>query len=167
MASVKPTFTDFDDLLMEDVKNAGKSSACSISEFVQILRRADMNGADRLFGGHLMTWMDEIAAVSARRYAEGPVTTACIENMRFLRPAHLNETLVVTGRVIYTGRTSMEVLVTAETEAYDAQRTLIADARFILVALDEEEHPRAVAPLILTTEQEKTLFKEAQRRRMK
>ena len=33
-----------------------------------------MNGADRLFGGHLMTWMDEVAAVSARRYAEGPVT---------------------------------------------------------------------------------------------
>ena len=88
---------------------SGKSAACSVSEFVQILRKANMNGADRLFGGHLITWMDEVAAVSARRYAGGPVTTACIENMRFLRPAHLNETLVVTGRVIYTGHTSMEV----------------------------------------------------------
>ena len=153
---------------MKQVDSAGgKTTACSLSEFVQILRRADMNGADRLFGGHLMTWMDEVAAVSARRYAEGPVTTACIENMRFLRPAYLNQTLVITGRVIYTGRTSMEVLVTAETEAYDAERTLIADAHFILVALDEDEHPLAVAPLIPTTEQEKTLFEEAQKRRMK
>lgn len=145
----------------------GKSAACSVSEFVQILRRADLNGADRLFGGHLMTWMDEVAAVSARRYAEGPVTTACIENMRFLHPAHLNETIVVTGRVIYTGRTSMEVLVTAETEAYDGQRTLIADAHFILVALDEKEHPRAVAPLISTTQEEKALYEEAKKRREK
>ena len=145
----------------------GKSAACSVSEFVQILRKANMNGADRLFGGHLITWMDEVAAVSARRYAEGPVTTACIENMRFLRPVHLNETLVVTGRVIFTGRTSMEVLVTAETEAYDAQRTLIADAHFILVALDEEEHPRAVAPLIPVTDEEKALFEEAKKRRGK
>lgn len=145
----------------------GKSAACSVSKFVQILRKANMNGADRLFGGHLITWMDEVAAVSARRYAEGPVTTACIENMRFLRPAHLNETLVVTGRVIFTGRTSMEVLVTAETEAYDAQRTLIADAHFILVALDEEEHPRAVAPLIPVTDEEKALFEEAKKRRGK
>jgi len=145
----------------------GKSSECSVSEFVQILRQANMNGANRLFGGDLITWMDEIAAVSARRYAEGPVTTACIENMRFLRPAHLNETLVVTGRVIFTGRTSMEVLVTAETEAYDAQRTLIADAHFILVALDEKEHPRAVAPLIPTTDEEKALYEEAKKRRQK
>ena len=153
---------------MKQVDSAGgKTAACSLSEFVQILRRADMNGADRLFGGHLMTWMDEVAAVSARRYAEGPVTTACIENMRFLRPAYLNQTLVITGRVIYTGRTSMEVLVTAETEDYDAQRTLIADARFILVALDEDEHPRAVAPLTPVTEQEKEWFEEAKKRRIK
>ena len=145
----------------------GKSSECSVSEFVQILRQANMNGANRLFGGHLITWMDEVAAVSARRYAEGPVTTACIENMRFLRPAHLNETLVVTGRVIFTGRTSMEVLVTAETEAYDATRKLIADAHFILVALDENEHPRAVAPLIPVTNEEKELYAEAKKRREK
>ena len=154
---------------MKNTDSAGgtKSAACSVSEFVQILRRADMNGADRLFGGHLMTWMDEVAAVSARRYAEGPVTTACIENMRFLHPAYLNETLVVTGRVIWTGRTSMEVLVTAETEDYSACRTLIADAHFILVALDENEKPRAVAPLLPVTEQEKELFEEAKKRRIK
>lgn len=145
----------------------GKTAACSVAEFVQILRQANINGANRLFGGHLITWMDEVAAVSARRYAEGPVTTACIENMRFLRPAHLNETLVVTGRVIFTGRTSMEVLVTAETEAYDATRTLIADAHFILVALDENEHPRAVAPLIPVTDEEKELYAEAKKRREK
>ena len=145
----------------------GKSAACSVAEFVQILRQANINGANRLFGGHLITWMDEVAAVSARRYAEGPVTTACIENMRFLRPAHLNETLVVAGRVIFTGRTSMEVLVTAETEAYDAKRTLIADAHFILVALDENEHPRAVAPLIPVTDEEQALYEEAKKRREK
>ena len=145
----------------------GKTAACSVAEFVQILRQANINGANRLFGGHLITWMDEVAAVSARRYAEGPVTTACIENMRFLRPAHLNETLVVTGRVIFTGRTSMEVLVTAETEAYDATRILIADAHFILVALDENENPRAVAPLIPVTDEEKELYAEAKKRREK
>ena len=147
--------------------NDPKSAVCSISEFVQILRQENMNGANRLFGGHLITWMDEVAAVSARRYAEGPVTTACIENLRFLRPAHLNETLVVTGRVIFTGHTSMEVLVTAETEGYDGARELIADAHVILVALDEEEHPRAVAPLIPVTDEEKALYEEAKKRRAK
>lgn len=153
--------------MQNTIPEGGKSAACSVSEFVQILRQANMNGANRLFGGHLITWMDEVAAVSARRYADGPVTTACIENLRFLRPAHLNETLVVTGRVIFTGRTSMEVLVTAETEGYDGTRVLIADAHIILVALDEEEHPRAVAPLIPVTDEEKALYEEAKKRREK
>ena len=146
---------------------SGKHAKDSVSEFVQILRKENMNGANRLFGGHLMTWMDEVAAVCARRYAQGPVTTACIENLRFLHPAYLNETLAVTARVIYTGRTSMEVLVTAETEAYDGVRTSIADAHFVLVALDENEHPRPIPPLIPETDEERALFEQAKANREK
>ncbi|MBQ8310980.1 MAG: acyl-CoA thioesterase [Clostridia bacterium] len=136
-------------------------SADSITEFAQIIRMENVNGAGRLFGGHLMVWMDEIAAVSARRYAKGPVTTACVENLRFLHPAYRNETLVVTGRVIYTGKTSMEVLVTAEVERYSGERELIADSHVILVALDENDHPCAVPVLVPETDLEKTLFEEA------
>ena len=140
----------------------------SVSEFVQILRKENMNGADRLFGGHLLTWMDEVSAVCARRYAKGPVTTACIENVRFLRPARLNQILAVTAKVVYTGCTSMEVLVRAEVEEdCDGVRTLVADARFILVALDENEHPRAILPLCPETEEERALYEEARQRRAK
>lgn len=139
--------------------------ADSVAEFVQIIRKADINGADRLFGGHLLTWMDEVAAVSARRYAQLPVTTACIENLRFLHPAYLNETLVVTGRVIYVGRTSMEVLVLAETESYSGERQRIADGHFILVALDENEHPAPVPPLQPQTEEEQRWYADAAAKR--
>jgi acyl-CoA hydrolase len=112
-----------------------------------------------------MTWMDEIAAVCARRYAKGPVTTACVEKLRFLRPAYCNETLVITGRVIYTGKTSMEVLVNAEIERFSKERELIADSHVILVALDDDEKPRAVPKLIPETEQEKAWYEEAKARR--
>lgn len=140
-------------------------SADSVTEFAQIIRMENVNGAGRLFGGHLMVWMDEISAVSARRYAKGPVTTACVENLRFLRPAYQNETLVVTGRVIYTGRTSMEVLVTAEVERFSGARDLIADSHVILVALDDNERPRTVPVLVPETEQEKDWYEEAKKRR--
>ena len=140
----------------------------SVSEFVQILRKENMNGADRLFGGHLLVWMDEVSAVCARRYAKGPVTTACIENVRFLCPARLNQILIVTAKVIYTGRTSMEVLVRAEVEKdLDGARTLVSDARFILVALDENERPRAILPLCPETDEERALYEEARQRRAK
>ncbi len=137
----------------------------SFAEFVQILRQENVNGAGRLFGGHLMGWMDEIAAVSARRYAKGPVTTACVEDLRFLRPAFSNETLVIHGRVVRTGRTSMEVLVEAFVERFDGSRDSIADAHFVLVALDDSEKgKREIPPVIPETPEEKVLFDAALQR---
>ncbi len=147
------------------VEPQGKHPSDSFAEFVQILRMENVNGAGRLFGGDLMAWMDDVAAISARRYAHTPVTTACIENLRFLHPAYHNESMVVTGRVVYTGRTSMEVLVTAEVERLTGERDLIADGRFILVSLDENEHPCPVPPVVPVTRQEKDWYEEAKKRR--
>ena len=35
----------------------------------------ELNQADVLAGGFLMTWMDEIAGITSQRYAGPPVTT--------------------------------------------------------------------------------------------
>lgn len=144
---------------------AGQTPDVSRAEFVQILRMANINGAGRLFGGHLLEWFDEVSAISARRYAHGPVTTACIDRVRFLKPAYQNESMVVTGRVVRTGRTSMDVYVTAEVERYTGERDLIADGHFILVALDENERPCPVPPLIPVTDEDKRLYAEAEARK--
>ncbi|MBQ9773994.1 MAG: acyl-CoA thioesterase [Clostridia bacterium] len=146
---------------------ARQSPSVSAAEFVQILRMENVNGAGRLFGGDLIAWMDDVSAISARRYAHCPVTTACIESLRFVRPAYQNESMVVTGRVVWTGRTSMEVLVRAEVERFTGERDLIADGRFILVALDENEHPCPVPPLLPETDEERRLYEEAAARHAK
>lgn len=134
----------------------------SFAEFVQILRQENVNGAGRLFGGHLLGWMDEVSAVCARRYAKGPVTTAAVESIRFLRPAFANETMVVRGRVVWTGRSSMDVYMTGEVERHSGERELIADGHFILVALDEsEQKSRPIPPVCGETEEEQVLMAEA------
>lgn len=149
----------------ENKEPVGRDTSESFAEFVQILRQENVNGAGRLFGGHLMGWMDEVAAVSARRYAKGPVTTACVEDLRFLRPAFSNETMVVHGQVVRTGRTSMEVLTTAYVERLDGARELIADAHFILVALDEREQcKREIPPVVAVTEADRALLAAADER---
>lgn len=140
----------------------------SLAEFVQILRGENVNGAGRLFGGHIMGWMDEVSAVSARRYSKGPVTTAAAESIRFLRPAFANQTMVVRGRVVWTGRTSMDVYMTAEVEELSGERVLIADGHFILVALDESEtKSRPIPPVIAENEEEAALLREAAERHQK
>ena len=41
----------------------------SVTEQVHILTQANLNGYHRLFGGKLMSWMDIVAAVVARRHS--------------------------------------------------------------------------------------------------
>ena len=66
-----------------------KCVADSITTQVQIIMEKDINGANRLFGGQLLEWIDVVAAVVARRHCHREVTTAAIDNLQFRAPAEL------------------------------------------------------------------------------
>ena len=83
----------------------------SRTEFIKLLKYEDINGQNRLFGGLLMAWIDEAAAVAAMRHAGGNVTTCAVDDLRFKKGAYLNDLLVLIARVTYVGNTSMEVRV--------------------------------------------------------
>ena len=78
----------------------------SRTEVSRCLRYPDINGQGRLFGGRLLAWIDEIAAIAATRHAGVNVTTAAIEHLEFKRGAYLNDVLVLIANVTHVGRTS-------------------------------------------------------------
>ena len=135
---------------------------------VQIVMPQHCNGytKPRLFGGQIMAWIDVVGAVAARRYTQRAVTTVCIDNLTFLKPAYLNDTVVQEAVVTWTGNTSLEVRVDSMVERLDGSRELINRAYAVFVALDEEDRPSRVPPLEPQTEEEKELFREAENRRM-
>lgn len=134
---------------------------------VQIVMPQHCNGyaKPRLFGGQIMAWIDVVGAVAARRYTGKAVTTVCIDNLTFLKPAYLNDTVVQEAVVTWTGNTSLEVRVDSMVERLDGSRELINRAYAVFVALDDEDRPSAVLPLVPETEEEKELFREAENRR--
>ncbi len=137
----------------------------SKTEQFRLLKYEDINGANRLFGGKLMAWIDEVAGVTARRHCETQVTTACIDNLQFKEPAFLGNMVVIIGRITYIGRSSMEVRVDSYVEDAQGFRRPINRAYVTMVALDENEHPRAVEfGLELTTETEKIEWESGRRR---
>lgn len=144
-----------------------RPASASASEQAHIVTVGNMNGANRLFGGLLFSWLDETAGVTARRHARTHVTTASVENLRYLQPVVRNQVLMCEARVIYTGRTSLEVLATAWLEDFDGERTLAADARFVFVALDEDGNKIQVPPLLIETAEEQAMFDAAVERRKK
>ena len=134
---------------------------------VQIVLPQHCNGykKPRLFGGQIMAWIDIVGAVAARRYANSAVTTVCIDNLTFLAPAFLNDTVVQEAEVIWTGRTSLEVRVDSYVERLDGSRERVNRAYAVFVALDGEEKPVPVPPFVPETEEEKAEYAAALERR--
>ena len=134
---------------------------------VQIVMPQHCNGykKPRLFGGQIMAWIDVTGAVAARRYTQRAVTTVCIDNLTFLKPAYLNDTVVQEAVVTWTGHTSLEVRVDSMVERLDGSRELINRAYVVFVALDDQDRPTAVPPLIPETEEEKRDFRDAEIRK--
>lgn len=134
-------------------------------ETVHIVRPNHLNGANRLFGGILIQWLDEVAGIVAKRHAMTNVTTASIDNLHFMQGAYQNEMVVITGKLTYVGKTSMEVRVDTYVENKSGIRKPINRAYFVMVALDEDDKPVEVPGLILETETEKAEWEAAQKRR--
>ena len=129
----------------------------SIVETVHMVRPQHLNASDRLFGGALMQWIDEVAGMVA--------ITASVDSLSFLRGAYVKDTVVIIGKVTYVGNTSMEVKVDTYVEALSGERTPINHAYFTMVALDKNDKPVRVPRLDLETEEEKEEWEKGEKRR--
>ncbi len=137
----------------------------SMVETVHIVRPNHLNGANRLFGGILMQWLDEVAGIVAKRHSMTNVITASIDNLRFLKGAYQNEMVVIIGKLTWVGTSSMEVRVDTYVENKQGERRPINRAYFVMVALDENDKPVPVPRLILESEAEKAEWENAKKRR--
>lgn len=137
----------------------------SMVETVHLVRPTHLNSAGRLFGGVLMQWIDEAAGIVAKRHCMSNITTASVDNLRFIRGAYQNDMVVIRAKMTYTGHTSMEIRVDTYVEDPTGMRRPINRAYFTVVALDENDRPKEVPRLIVVSETEKAEWEGALKRR--
>lgn len=147
-------------------ENAGyKRVEDSQTETAHLILPKHLNGTQRLFGGTLMEWIDEVAAIVAKRHCGSKVTTASVDNLTFLKGAYENDLVIIKGKMTWVGKTSMEVCVDTYVESLKGERTQINNAHFIMIALDEEDKPIQVPKLLLETQEEKLAWEHGEERR--
>ena len=137
----------------------------SEAEHVQLVMANHLSGNGRLFGGQLTEWIDVLAGVVARRHCNCNITTASIDSLNFKEAVHLNELMVLHGKVTYVGNTSMEIRVDSYVEGQDGERRLVNTAYLTEVALDDNDQPVTVPGLICETEEEKLEYQAGIKRR--
>lgn len=144
---------------------AEKSMNHSKTEQIHLIKNEDINGEGRLFGGKLVSWIDEVAGTVARRHAGTQVTTASIDNLQFKNAAYLNDLVVIIGHLTYVGHTSMEIRVDSYVEDMNGFRRPINRAFLTMVALDDNQNPTPVPyGLIIENDIQQTEWDDALRR---
>lgn len=140
----------------------------SISRTIQtkLVLPPDTNHMGTIFGGTVLSYIDEIAAISAMKHSNTVVVTASIDTVNFISSARVGDILILEGVVISTGRTSMEVFVKVESQHLETgNRTTTTTAILTMVAVDNNGIPTKVKGVLPETEQEKSLMQSAQERK--
>jgi acyl-CoA hydrolase len=126
----------------------------------------DANISGNVHGGWIMKLCDEAAAIAAQRHVGGRVVTAAVDGLKFRSPVHVGDLLTLKATVNAAWRTSLEVGVRVESENIERHEVRHTCTAFLtMVALDEDERPRAIPPLEPVTEEERRRHDEANLRR--
>ncbi len=133
---------------------------------VQLMEITDANLLGLVHGGVVMKLVDTAAGLAAMKHCGGPAVTVAMDEMSFLAPVHVGDTVTVLASVNDSGNTSLEVGVSVESEqVLTGKRTHTSSAYLVFVALDEDGRPRPVPPLVAETEVQRRRQREAKIRR--
>lgn len=135
----------------------------SITEQAYHVRARYLNSAERLFGGTLMSWIDETGGMAARRHANMSVITAAVDQLHFVKEVKKSQIVVLVAKLTHVGTTSMEVRVDTFVEALDGNRERVNRAYLVFVALKDNK-PCRVPRLEVITDEEKAEWEAGERR---
>jgi acyl-CoA hydrolase len=144
-----------------------KPISASRSEMAEVVLPAITNPLGKLLGGHVMHLVDIAAAMAASRHSNSYVVTASVDYIDFRNPINIGEFVILKSQVNRVFHTSMEVGVKVFSEnALTGERKHTTTAYVTFVAIDAAtKQPKAVAPLVLKTAEEKRRWREAGVRR--
>ena len=106
---------------------------------------ADANAYGDIFGGWLLSLMDNGAGLTAARRSQGRAVTVAMDGMVFHQPVKVGDEVSVYAEIERVGRTSMTIAVEAWRRARHQEESIkVTEAKFTFVAIDDEGRPRAV-----------------------
>jgi acyl-CoA thioesterase YciA len=102
----------------------------------------DTNVHGTIFGGIILSYIDQAGAVHVRRHGCQNVVTVAMEGVAFHEPVYVGDLVSFRTRTIRVGRTSVRVHVTVDAVRYtDNSVVLVTEAEVVYVNVDVERRP--------------------------
>lgn len=145
-----------------------EEKAVQFSKTVQtrLVLPPDTNHLDTIFGGKILAYIDEIAALTAMKHANSAVVTASIDSVDFLSSAKAGDALTLESSITYTGKSSMEVFVKVKAHDFIKQEEKLTTESFLsMVAVNGAGEPVPIPGVYPESEEEKRLYETAPARK--
>jgi acyl-CoA thioesterase YciA len=108
---------------------------------------ADTNANGDIFGGWVISRMDQAGGIAAVERARGRAVTIAIEAMTFIRPMRVGDVLEVYTELERVGRTSMRFHIEAWARRFKTHFVeKVTDGTFTFVAIGDDGRPRPIPP---------------------
>ena len=109
-----------------------------------IMMPKDTNARGTIFGGVILSYIGQAAAIEAHRRFDRNFVTKAMNAVEFVAPVHVGDLVSFYSRVIRLGRTSVAVKVDVEAEGFrhgDKQVVRVTEAEVVCVSVDHDGHP--------------------------
>jgi acyl-CoA thioesterase YciA len=106
----------------------------------------DTNALGTIFGGVILSYIDQAAAIEAHQHHPGKLVTVAMDKVEFKQPVHVGDLVSFFCDTERVGNTSITVTVSvwAQRATNREQFVPVTEARVTLVAVDEDMRPTPV-----------------------
>jgi len=102
----------------------------------------DTNQYGTIFGGVILSYIDQAGFVEARRHGVHRWVTVAVDRVEFKQPVHLGDVVCFFAQTIRAGTSSVTVRVEVEAERYLTGEVVpVTDATLTLVSVDAAGKP--------------------------
>ena len=125
---------------MASKKRAGDDMELITSHFV---RASKMGYHGNLFGGVMLSWLDEAGAIFACQAADSPrMVTKCISEVIFEKPVRPSQIIKIYGKVLSAGGTSIKIGLEARRHSvYNGSQKIVCRVSMVFVRIDGDGEP--------------------------
>lgn len=142
----------------------GGDRTATVLRFLAPPNEVDLDGRT-IKAGHVLEWIDRAAFACAAAWSGSYCVTAYVGNVGFEHPIEAGNLVETTARIIATGRSSMQVLVSVDASApTGGDLVRVAHCLLVLVAVDAEGRARSVPEWRPTSAAELDLLDLAEQR---
>ena len=99
----------------------------------------DANVYGTIFGGIILSYIDQAGFVEAKRHGINRWVTASIERVDFTKPVYVGDVVRFITKTLKTGRSSVLIEVTVEAERFNTHdRVVVTTAKITMISVNEE-----------------------------